>query len=187
MKSIVFKPWLLFLFISVLFSGCELLDEADDVEFTTDFTLPDAFEVDEHADDPANPYMSLTSTIDAEQDPDYLKYKSKVKDIVVNEIKYTISDFSAPGGAVILTSGEAIFFASGQTAASGVVASVENLPLANGSGILQASPAALETIADIILQDGEIVVQSVVNLSDAPCAFKVKVTLNVTVTANALD
>jgi hypothetical protein len=180
------KPAVCFLLSAFLFSGCDLLDKADDVKFTTDFTLPQPFVVDEDLDDPQNPYLSINSSIEAEADPEYQKYKAKVKDIVVNEIRYTISDFSADG-PVTLTSGKAYFFEVGGTAASGSVAEVQNLSLSNTSGILQASPAALEAIADILLEKGEIEVASSADVSDSPVHFKVTVTLNVTITANALD
>jgi len=186
MKPSIARPWLSLLLITLVFSGCELLDETDDVQFTTDFELPVPFVVDEDADVPGNPYTSFNSSIEAARDPEYQKYKDRVKHIVVNEIKYIISEFVADV-PVTLTSGEAKFFAKDQTVNDAVIASVSNVTIADGSGTLEASAEVLETIANIVLRDGEIHVVSVANISDAPCSFKIKVTLNVTVTANALE
>jgi hypothetical protein len=182
----ILKNLLSFTVIALLFFGCDKLEKADDVTFDATFTIPQHFEVDEQADDPENPYTSLNSTIDAEQNAEYVKYKSKVKKIRVNKVTYTISNFDAPG-AVTLVSGLAIFFENGGNAATGEIASVENLLLVNGSGELEASQDVLDTIGEILLENGEVNVVSVATVSDSPVFFHIGVTLEVSITANALD
>lgn len=187
MKKSLFGNLLAIVMIAFLFAGCDKLEKADDVSFDAQFTVPQKIEVDEQADDPANPYTSLNNSIEAEQNAEYVKYKSKVKKIRVNKITYTISDLSAPDGPVTLTTGQAIFFESGGSATSGNIASVSNLLLANGTGELEASQAALDNIGEILLENGDVTVVSVAHLSAAPVFYHITITLHVTVTANALD
>ncbi|HEY0742241.1 MAG TPA: hypothetical protein VGD40_12295 [Chryseosolibacter sp.] len=167
------------------FSSCDLLDKADDVTFDVQFKVPTSFEVSEEAENPVNPYTSLQSTMDVDN-PQYDQYKNKIKDVTINKIEYTISNFSADG-PVTLTSGEAIFFGTGETIAAGKIASVTNKALSNHTGELQASAAALEEIEKIIFEDGEVFVVSRATLSDAPVFFNVNVTIHATIKANALD
>jgi hypothetical protein len=186
MKKSLFRNLLAIVMIAFLFAGCDKLEKADDVSFDAQFTVPQKVEVDEQADNPENPYTSLNSSIEAEQSAEYVKYKSKVKNIRVNKITYTISDLNADG-PVTLTSGQAIFFESGGSATSGSIASVSNLLLANGTGDLEASQAALDKIGEILLENGDVTVVSVANISASPVFFHIALTLHVTVTANALD
>jgi hypothetical protein len=180
------NPVLTVTLMAVLLTGCDKLEKADDITFNAEFVIPQKIEVSESQDEPVNPYTSLSSSIDATQNADYAKYKDRVKKIRVNKIKYTISDFDAEG-AVTLTSGLAIFFENGGTAASGEIASVSNLILSNTSGELTATQDALDTIGEILLENGQINVVSVATLSDAPVFFHITVTLDVSITANALD
>jgi hypothetical protein len=187
MKKSSFENLLAIVMIAFLFAGCDKLEKADDVTFDAQFTVPQKVEVDEKADNPENPYTSLNNSIEAEQNAEYVKYKNKVKKIRVNKITYTISDLNATKGPVTLTSGQAIFFASGGSATSGNIASVSNLLLVNGSGDLEASQAALDNIGEILLENGDVTVVSVAHISAAPVFFHIAMTLHVTVTANALD
>jgi hypothetical protein len=184
MKNFNLKTLAVLLMAIALFSGCDKLEEADDVTFDVKFKLPKTFEVTEEAENPVNPYTSLASTMDIDN-PEFDKYKDKIKDVKVNKIEYTISAFAADG-PVTMTLGEAIFFGFGETIATGQIASVASKALSNHTGELTASAAALEKIEQIILEDGEVFVASRCNLSDAPVFFNVNVTLYVTVTANAL-
>jgi hypothetical protein len=186
MKIPIVKSVLASGLIVLLLSGCDKLEKADDITFEAEFTIPTKIEVSEDQDNPVNPYTSLSSSIDAEQNADYKKYKAKVKKIRVNKIKYTITDFAADG-PVTLTSGSAVFFESGGSAASGEVATVSNLLLSNTSGELVASQDALDTIGEILLDNGKVNVVCISTLSDSPVFFHISVTLSVSVTANALD
>lgn len=168
-----------------LFSGCDKLEEADDVSFDATFTIPQPFVVDEDQDEPENPYVSSNSSMEATQNSQVQQYIDRIKSIKVNQVNYVISNFQADG-AVTLVSGSATFFATGGNAGSGVIAQVSNVPLTNHSGILQVSQEGLDTIGEIILEDGEVQVISSATLSDAPVSFAVTVTLDVTITANAL-
>jgi hypothetical protein len=185
MKTYFFKSLLALSMIAFLFSGCDKLEEADDVTFNATFTGPQV-EVHEEGDVPANPYMSLISSIDAEQSAEYVKYKDKIKKIRVNKITYTISDLAAPG-AVTLVNGTATFFENGGVATSGEIASIQNLLLVNGSGELEATQDALDAISAIFLENGEVFVVSAATVSDAPVFFHIGITLEVSITANALD
>lgn len=182
MKNYLFA---LALACTIAFVSCDKIEQADDITFNTEFTIPQGFVVEEKADNPVNPYMSLSSSIQASQNAEYLKYIDRIKKIRVNKIKYTISEFSAPE-PVTLTSGKAIFFEAGGSAATGQIASVSNLSLANGSGELAANQATLDKMGEILLKDGEIFVVSEATLSNAPVYYTIKVTLEVSITANSL-
>ncbi|HYC84785.1 MAG TPA: hypothetical protein VEB86_06165 [Chryseosolibacter sp.] len=67
MNTLASTKWPAALVICLMLASCDLLEKADDVQFTTDFTLPDPFIVDENADDPVNPYSSSNSSIQAER------------------------------------------------------------------------------------------------------------------------
>jgi hypothetical protein len=184
MKKFNFRTLAGLLLVLVLFGACDKLEEADDITFDVKFTLPKTFEVTEEADEPANPYTSLVSTMDIDN-PEFDVYKDKIKDVKVNKIEYTISSFAADE-PVTMTLGEAIFFGVGETIATGQIASVSSKALSNHTGELTASASALEKIEKIILEDGEVFVASRCNLTAAPVFFNVNVTVYVTVTANAL-
>jgi hypothetical protein len=186
MKKSLIGNLLAIVMIAFLFAGCDKLEKVDDVTFDAQFTVPQKFAVDEEDDQPHNPYTSINSSISAEQNAEYVKYKSKIKKIRVSKVTYTISDLSADG-SVALTTSKATFFDEGGSAASGHIASVNNLLLTNTTGDLEASQAALDEIGEILLEKGKVSVVSEANLSAAPVSFHIAVTLHVTITANALD
>lgn len=169
-----------------MFTGCDLFEDADDVTFNTTFTLPNDFHIDEDTNVPKNPYVSITSSLEVDQDPQVLKYKDKIKKIRVNKISYEIYSFNAPG-AVTLVSGKTTFYEVGGTASTEAVAEVTNLALGNKSGDLTTTQASLDKIGEILLEDGEVMVVSSATLSSTPVEFYVKTIVDVSVTANALD
>lgn len=183
MTTINVKSILVILIAAISFAGCDAFEEADDVSFDTTFKIPQEMLVSESGTTPKNPYVSAVSTLSVD-DPNYVKYKDRIKDITINKIEYTISNSTDP--SVFLTLGEAVFYGVGESISTGKVASITNKALTNHTGELVADPAAIDKIKTILKSGGDVLVVSRATLSKAPITFKVSVSVSVTITANAL-
>lgn len=182
MKSLNLKFIVGLVVAAMSFAGCDALDEADDVSFDTSFKLPEDLQVNAPAGN-TGPFTSAASTLDID-DPNYEKYKDRIKDITVNKIEYTISNSTDP--SVVMTLGEAVFYGVNETVSTGKVATIRNKTLNNHTGELEADAAAIEKIKTILKSGGDVFVVSRATLDKAPASFKVGVTVYVTIKANAL-
>ena len=86
--------------IFVLFSSCELFEGADDVTF--DVELSYTFEITDTGNSNGQPvtYFEI-GELDPNDEPDFAKYKDKIKSVTVNEVEYTVTDFDDSNGDVI--------------------------------------------------------------------------------------
>lgn len=177
MKTTSFLSILL-LFVAVSFTSCDLLDNADDLSFNV--TLPLDFVIDETADNPSGKSYTDSELLNAASDPEVAKYASKIKEIKVNKITYTIS--SANPNTVTFTNGTLSVASSGKT-----IASASTVNLANTSETeLTADTAGFNELAANLLNDKQELVQLTGTLSKTPVAFTVKFKFYVTITADAL-
>lgn len=177
MKTTSFLSILL-LFVAVSFTSCDLLDNADDLSFNV--TLPLDFVIDETADNPSGKSYTDSELLNAASDPEVAKYASKIKEIKVNKITYTISN--ANPNTVTFTNGTLSVASSGKT-----IASASTVSLANTSETeLTADTAGFNELASNLLNDKQELIQLAGTLSKTPVAFTVKFKFYVTITADAL-
>lgn len=169
---------ILFLLALGTFSSCDLFDKADDISFEA--TLPLDFAINETLDNPSGKDYSSTKTLDASSDPDVAKYASKIKEIKINKITYTIS--GANPNTVTLTNGKLVIVSSGKTLASASSVSLSN----TAETELASDVAGFNDLASLLLSDQTEDVKMEARLSKTPVAFNVKFKFYVTITADAL-
>jgi hypothetical protein len=172
MKKPGLKSMLALASIFVLFSSCELFEGADDVTFD----------------------VELTYTLDPNSDPDFQKYKDKIKSVTVNSVDYTVAEFDDSDGDVIFSNGLGFFAAdaTSQTTATATAYATANIAIqsvaaAEGADLtLDYSIDELEAIADR-LEDVQPVFFAVSGtFSKTPAVFKIPVVIHCTIKADAL-
>lgn len=180
MKNHVLKSLLGLALVFALLTSCSVFDSADDVTF--DAVLPLEFApVNETAVSSSEIQYSDEATLDATDNADVAKYKSKIKSVNLNKITYVVSDYVAPS-PVTFTNGS--LKANGKTLAS--VASV-NLQSTAEAELTNIDQAGFDEFASQIKAGQSVVVTVAGTFSKTPVAFKVKAYFHVTITANALD
>lgn len=171
--------------ITTLFTSCDLLDKADDVNF--DATVDEIIIVTEENEGSNVSYAKIV-TLDATADPDINKYKNKVSGFTVKKVRYQVTNFIGPVGATF--SGTLSFGAASQTTPT-VAATISNLNLqqAFSSGQvleLPISQADVDAIAGMLKDDKAVKLYLDGLLSETPMTCSVKVILDVSVKADAL-
>ncbi len=106
----------------------------------------------------------------------------------VNKITYKISNFVGTAGTTF--SGEMAFAQASATSFT-IAATINDLDLsqASNSGTsfdLDFSPTDINTIAGLLKNDKSVQVLVSGTLSEGPASFRVEVTINATITADAL-
>jgi hypothetical protein len=174
---------LVLLTVALSFTGCDKLDEADDISFDVEFT--GTFEIEEQGDF-ENKLYSSSMEVDAKSNSKVADYAAKIKSIKINKITYRIANYAAPG-AVLFSNGELAFGPAG--GAAEVVATVGTLNLqtvgANETE-LDLDETELNIIAADLLDKLKVAIYTEGTLSDTPVAFDVPVKFYCTITANAL-
>lgn len=189
------KPRLRFvlaaLLVAALFTGCDLLDKADDVKFDT--VVEVGWVADENLEGTNVPYFH-SETVDLTSDPGIAKYANKIKDVKINKITYYITNYNAEphNSAVTFNSGVASFVAIGATVPTvsvpyGASASGVNLQTTTSETELNIDADGLNQLAAVFKQDKKMEFESEGTLSVIPVSFNVVSKFYVTITANALD
>jgi hypothetical protein len=170
-------------------SGCDLFDKVDDInidiELTHEFVINEEFDSD---GDPV-PYVSI-GVIDATQDSDFNKYKDKIKEIKINSITYTVTDYTVGDAGINFSSGMGSFFATGSTtnAIASAAIGFQNIQSAVGQTFtLDYNTQGLEAIAAELQSVNKIDFHVAGILSETPVAFKVPVTIHCTMVAEVTD
>jgi hypothetical protein len=193
MKKPGLKSVLALASIFVLFSSCELFEGADDVTFDVELTY--TFDITDTGDSNGQPrsYFS-TGSLDPNSDPDFQKYKDKIKSVTVNSVDYTVAEFDDSDGDVIFSNGLGFFAAdaTSQTTATATAYATANIAIqsvaaAEGADLtLDYSIDELEAIADR-LEDVQPVFFAVSGtFSKTPAVFKIPVVIHCTIKADAL-
>ncbi len=188
MKNHVLKSLMGLAVIAFTFSGCDLVDKADDVTF--DIELTHTFVIDETFDSEGEPvdYADADSW-DPKEEPEFDKYKDKIKEIIVNSVSYTVTDYQAEGD-VTFSDGVGSFKA---TTNSATALASARLPIQNvatsvgGEFTLDYTVDQLNAIAEHLESIEPIFFQVSGTFSETPVTFKVPVTIHCTIKANALD
>lgn len=168
---------------AVSFSGCNKIDEIDDVEFHSDFEQEIA--VIDPTPGENRPY-SQTITFDATTDPEIDKYKSKIKGFTIEKLSYIINDANNPTSGSRF-SGTMGFSASGSASAT-VLASITNLDLDDNitEHEITLAQADLDKIAGYLRDDKAVKIYLTGVITQTPIDITVTVKIKATVTANAL-
>lgn len=178
-------------FTAFLFSGCDILDKADDVTF--DVVIEVNWPTDENGDGTNVPY-TYSEEVDLSSNAEVAKYSAKIKEIKINKITYLITNYNAEphNTAVYFNNGVASFTALGSTTAAVEVpyaasATGVNLQASTAETELDIDQAGMNEIAAIFKQDKKLKMTSEGFLSVTPVSFTVVSKFYVTITANALD
>lgn len=118
------------------------------------------------------------------------KYKEKIKDIAVNKVTYRVSNYSGPDGATF--NGQMLFDPAGGSG-TGSLGSVSisnvNLGSASSAGTefdVDLSQSEVDAISAQLRDNSTLTATMAGTISAGPVSFKVEVTINATVTADAL-
>lgn len=168
------------LFTMVVVISCDKLEELADVNITQSFTETVSVNVSEESSTPQS--WSESTTINIEMNPMIQDYKDLIKKITINSLKFEIDDFSGVEGATI--SDASMRFGETSIALEDI-----NLQEAdtNNTVFSVSESAQLNAIADELLEANIISATFSGMISGTPVEFDTIITLNITVTANALQ
>jgi len=167
------------LLVIALLASCNLFDKVDDVSFNTEFE--ESFVINGATTDP---YSSVI-TLDATSDPEVNKYKEKIKEITINKITYTVTNYNGPAGTTF--SGDALFGAN--PSLGSVAISNLNLGSASSSGEefeLDLSQETVDKVTNQLKADKKVAVTLAGTFSNEPVNCVIKLKVNAKVTADAL-
>lgn len=165
-------------------ASCELFDSVDDISI--DLELKHTFTIDPSATDP------LSYTEIGEYDPtdnaDFNKYKDKIKEVTIHSVEYTVTDYQGDAG-ITFSNGKGKFSSVGTSttalAEAGIV--IQNISQAVGvTKTLDYSIADLDKIANEMENLKAVKYEISGTLSKVPVAFKVPVTIKMTIKADAI-
>jgi hypothetical protein len=159
-------------------SSCEKIKELADVSFET--TIPLSFVINETAVNNSGKTYTESKLLNAASDPEIAKYASKIKEIKVSKITYTISN--ANPNTVTFTNGTIKIVATSKQIAS--VASI-NLTSTTETDLI-TDTSGLNELAAKLLDDKQEMVQLQGNLSKTPVTFNLTFKFYAKVTANPL-
>lgn len=176
---------ILLVMITILFSGCDLLNKADDINF--DASLETSISVTEESTGTDVAYNKVV-ILDATTDGDINKYQNKISGFTIHKISYQIVSFDGTNGATF--SGTLSFGDATQTVPT-VAATISNLNLqtAYTSGQLfdlSFSQSDVEKIQSLLKANKAVKIYLNGTLSATPLYCVIEVFLDVTVKADAL-
>ncbi|MDB4108468.1 hypothetical protein N9551_02560 [Flavobacteriaceae bacterium] len=178
MKIISKISVLLLTMIAVI--SCDKLEELADIDFTESFTETVSVDVTEESETPQS--WSESSTINIASNSMVQEYKDLIKDININSLEFEINDFLGVEGATI--SDASMSF--GETSIT-----LEDINLqeadTNNTVFPVSGAAQLNAIADELQKANVITTTFSGTISGTPVKFDVIITLDITVTANALQ
>lgn len=155
--------------------SCGLLDKADvdfDIKLKQDFNVA-----------ATTTTLSSEAVLDASADPEFAKYKDKIKDLKINKITYQVTGY---------TQANAVTFSGGTFSVDGttlVSQGTTDLKAVNGAAeaeLTSVNTAGINALVAKLKTDGKATVRASGTLSAQPVSFKLTVYYYVTVTANAL-
>lgn len=173
MKSLkLIFPVLLFLTII----ACDDVDELTEIDTT--FTMTESFNVDVQAGDEELQSFTETATFNLAEDDDVADNLNSIEDVTINTLTYRFSNVEGAGSRI--TSAQ---LSVGSTTIS--LAAVT--PSEVGSQIFTvADTAALNTIATALRNNPQTTVTYSGEVEDAPLAFTLTASMNVTVVVDVL-
>jgi hypothetical protein len=178
------------LFVGFAFMGsslsCSLFDKVDDVSFEVDLEHTFVITEDLESDSPVT--YAEGDSWDPKDEPEFDKYKDKIKEITVNSVTYTVSDYQAEGD-VVFSNGTGKFKATAgsATALASAGINIQSVQGAQGSvHELSYAISDLNAIADQLEEIDPIFFEVGGTFSHTPVYFKVNVKINCTITAEAL-
>lgn len=180
------------LFIGFAFLGsslsCDLFDKADDITF--DVEIDHVFVIDENFDSNGSSVTYIDSDlIDPNQNPEFAKYKDKIKELTITEVTYTVTNYDPASPGVIFTNGMGSFSATaaGGSAFASADLTVQDIQSSVGGDFsLNYETSDLAQIAARMKDLEPIYFQVSGTFSSTPVAFSVPVTLHCTIKADAL-
>jgi hypothetical protein len=190
MKHVVLKSLLgLSLVVTLMFSGCDLLENADDVSF--DIEVDVTFVADENGQFTNKPYTGDPVLLDISSNSEIQKYKDKIKKVEVTKIEYSITSYTSepPGTAVTMTGGTMRYSAAtgGNSLELSSVATLNLMTAGATPKELPINSSSFNALGQLLLDNNQAYVFTQGTLSSTPVSFNVPTTFYLRVTANALD
>ena len=180
------------LFVAFAFMGsslsCDLFDKVDEITFKIE--IGHTFVIDENFDSQGQSVSYIDAgLIDPNDNDDFEKYKDKIKELTIDKIEYTVTNYDPANPGVIFTNGTGSFSTS--SGASSAFASadlaIQNIQASQGSVFtLNYSTSDLQQIATRMKDLQPVYFQVAGTFSTTPVAFSVPVTLYCTIKAEAL-
>lgn len=164
---------------ALLLNACDLFDKVDDVTF--EGTIPVKFIVNEENVSETPVTYSETEVLNALDDAEIAKYKSKIKEIKLNKITYKIENYTAPG-EVTFSDGSLQIGSSGVSLATIASAALQNTDETE----LPVDADGITDFASDIKGDQQVDINMEGTLSSTPVAFTLTAYFHVTVTAEVL-
>lgn len=163
--------------VALVVTSCDLFGDLDDIDFKTDFTA--SYNVTA-TDDSAK----LDKVINLKDDEDIEKYQNKLKDVTIDSVILSVSDYvGTPGNKL----NGAVKYSDVSSSSPILFASISNLALENGAKTkITAAPAVITAVQTIMKDKKEIKVYLRGKATGA-ATFTLNVQYYVTVKAEALD
>lgn len=172
--------------VACLYSGCSLLDKADDISFDT--VLEAYFYISEDDEGTNVSYFDFIE-VDAEQDSDVKKYANKIKKFTVKKVQYQVLNYSGPFECNF-SNGQMIFSDSPTTPGSqAATLPLLDIPAASASATifdLTVNSTVVNQIQTFLKNNRALYVYVTGTLSETPVYFTVRVMVDVTIEADAL-
>jgi hypothetical protein len=165
-------------------ASCSLLDKLDDVNFDVD--LEHTFIINASTTDPLS-YADVNE-FDPTDNADFNKYKSKVKEVTIKSVEYTVTNYVGDP-SITFSNGKGSFFTVGtsSTALASAGIDIQNISAVQGvTKTLDYTVQGLEAIGNEIEQLRAVKFEVSGNVSQVPVAFNVLVKIRMTIKADAL-
>jgi hypothetical protein len=183
MKNYSFCGIAVLALITVFFSGCDKVDELDDVQFHSEFeeSIP---MVD--ASVSTNKTYSEDITFDATTDTEINKYKTKIKSFTIDKLSYTIDDSANPTAGARFSG--TLGFSATDGGSATVLTTLTNVDLDDNTTehVINLAQADLDKIAGYLSANKALKMYVNGTVTKTPINVMVNVRINATVTANAL-
>jgi hypothetical protein len=133
--------------VAFTLSGCDKLEEADDVEF--DIEVDVVFLVDENGEFSNVTYVGDPVTLSIAGNAQIQQYADKIKEVRIKKVEYSIAGYSAdPPGTQVTFSDGIMFYASVGAANASILSTVASVNLATSSGVHEL-PVDEDSFADL--------------------------------------
>lgn len=163
--------------VALVVTSCDLFGDLDDIDFKTDFTASYSVNV-------TNDSAKLDKIINLKDDPDVLKYQEKLKDVTIDSVILSISDYTGVANNKL---NGFVKYSDVSSSSPILFATISNLALENGAKTkITAEPAVIAAVQTIMKDKKEIKVYLRGKTTGA-ATFTLNVQYYVTVKAEALD
>jgi hypothetical protein len=166
--------------VALVVTSCDLFGDLDDINFSTDFTA--SYDVTVATDS-----AKLDKVINLKDDAEIEKYQSKLKDVTVDSVILSISDYTSNSNVTDNKLSGSLKYSDVTSTSPLLFATISGLELKNGAKTkITAAPAVLSAV-QMIMKDKKEIKVYLRGKTLGAATFKLNVKYYVTVKAEALD